>query len=268
MLPAWLDPYLLHAADTWYRLRPRPRLPRDALLQTRIISHRGERDDRQVLENTFAAFDPLPGRVHGLECDIRFSRDGTPMVFHDADLLRLYACHERLCDLSFHEIRKRFPQIPTLAELTRRYGRRLHLILEFKAEVRQAPARQLASVTAALSGLQGSRDFHLMSLDIPTLEWLGQAYPHCRVTIARHNVAQMSAYGLSSGCAGITGHYALLDKRHNRPHLAAGQWIGLGFPQTRHQLRYALHQGARWIFSNQALALEALREDEIKLSRA
>lgn len=268
MTPSWLDPLLLRAVDTYYQWRPRVRPAPDCLQRACIISHRGERTDPGRLENTFAAFDPLPGRVFGLECDVRFSRDGVPMVFHDADLLRIHACRERLADLDFTQLRLRFPQIPSLSELVRRYGRRIHLMIEFKAEPRLDPETQLSAVAEALSPLTPAQDFHLLSLDTSTLAWLGGHFRHCRVPIARRNVGQMSQFALRHDCAALTGHYALLDADLAQRHKRAGQRIGVGFPASRHGLRFALHQGADWIFTDQALALQSMLDREKSASNA
>lgn len=259
---ARLDPYLLAAVDAFHNHWPRPRPHPDRLQAARVISHRGERPHARIIESTFEAFDPLIGKVWGLECDIRFSRDGVPMVFHDADLQRIFAVRERICDLDQAELAARFPQIPSLAQLAQRYGPALHLMLEFKDEARPDPQAQLQAVAHALDGLQPVEDFHFMSLNIPTLDWLGQRWPQARVAIARHNVSQMSRYALRSPLAGMTGHYALLRGAAIRRHVQAGQWCGLGFPATRQCLRYCLNQGASHLFSNQALALQTELERE------
>ena len=268
MTPSWLDPLLLRAVDAYYRWRPRPRPAPNCLQQACIISHRGERTAPDRLENTFAAFDPLPDRVFGLECDVRFTRDGVPVVFHDADLLRIHACRERLADLDYTALRLRFPQIPSLSELVHRYGRRLHLMIEFKAEPRLDPEAQLRAVAEALSPLTPAQDFHLLSLDLATLDWLGGHFPRCRVPIARRNVRQMSDFALRHDCAALTGHYALLGAELSRRHKRAGQRIGVGFPASRHGSRFALHQGADWIFTDQALAMQAVLEREKSASSA
>ncbi len=264
----WLDPLILGLVDAWYAAVPRLRPDPELLQQARILSHRGERDAPGVIENSFAAFDPLPGRVFGLECDVRFSRDGEPMVFHDADLYRIFGCRERLCDLDSRDLRERFPQIPRLRELVERYGGQLHLAIEFKQEPRPDPQARLRAVCEALEPLTPGQDFHLMSLDRDTLDWLHSAFPDCLTAIARSNVDEMGRYAQARGCAGMTGHYALLHRARNIPHLQQGRWVGIGFPESRNALRYALHQGATWLFSNQALALQALLDREKSRSSA
>lgn len=264
----WLDPYLLALVDTWYRAVPRRRLTPQQVRQVRIISHRGERSPK-VPENTFAAFDALPGKVWGLECDVRFSHDGVPMVFHDADLARIYGCDERLCDLSAQALKQRFPFTPTLSDLVHRYGGRIHLMLEFKAEPRPQSEERLRATREALGTLSPGQDYHLLSLDCETLDWLGEGFPnHALVAIARSNVEQMSRYASRQQCAALTGHYALLRKHTIQPHLADGRWIGVGFPESLHALRFAVQQGASHIFTNQALAMQSLLARENNANNA
>ena len=270
---SWLDPYLLAVVDSWFALRPRAPLDRACLQRARIVSHRGERSKPSAshsgaLENTYAAFDPLIGRVWGLECDIRFSRDGVPMVFHDADLRRIFNCHERLSDLSAAQLAQRFPLIPRLDDFAQRYGGKIHLMMEFKAEHRPDPDQQIAALSQALQHLQPAQDFHFMALQRDTLDWLRQRWQQALVAIARSNVAEMSEYALQHRLAGMTGHYALLHKPRVSQHIQADQWVGLGFPESRHCLRYTLAQGAQYIFSNQALAMQAVLEREKSSSKS
>lgn len=268
MALTWLDPLLIAGVDTYYRLVPRPAPSPQALAKARIISHRGERQASDVIENSFAAFDPLPGKVFGLECDVRFTRDLVPVVFHDADLLRVLGTRERLCDLDWATLRQRFPQIPRLRELLERYAGRIHLMIEFKAEPRPQPQVQLQTLRQELSILQPRRDFHALSLDTATLDWLRPAFGECLVAIARSNVEQMSRYALVHRCAALTGHYALLSRNVVQRHHGARQNIGVGFPTCRNSLRFALSQGTQWVFSNDALKLQNLLEREKNLSKA
>ncbi len=262
------DPYLMAAVDAMFAMLPRRRPSAAALQTARVYSHRGERDDREILEDTFAAYDPLlDSGVCGIECDVRFSRDGVPMVFHDATLHRLYGCHERLADLGHADLQARFPRIPTLAELVRRYAGKLELMIEFKAEPRADPAAGLQAVQQALAPLQPVRDYHVMSLDIETLDWLGGLAHECRIPIARANVRTMSDYAGQQKCAGFTGHYALLPPAAMALHRHAGRPVGVGFPESRNALFFALNRGARWIFSNRALHLQMLLDQARAASR-
>lgn len=56
-----------------------------------IAAHRGHRS--LFPENTFAAFQDCPGKCDFIELDIRFSKDGVPVVFHDHTLERTTDIH-------------------------------------------------------------------------------------------------------------------------------------------------------------------------------
>ncbi len=67
-----------------------------------VIGHRGSRG-RGLTENTLEAFDDaLVGGADGVELDVRLTRDGIPVVAHDADLRSVTAgaCVSRIADLT------------------------------------------------------------------------------------------------------------------------------------------------------------------------
>jgi glycerophosphoryl diester phosphodiesterase len=64
-----------------------------------IIAHRGS--SAVAPENTIAAFtQALDDQSDGIEFDVRLSRDGVPVVFHDADLLRIAGNRAKISSLS------------------------------------------------------------------------------------------------------------------------------------------------------------------------
>lgn len=70
-----------------------------------IIGHRGA--SAMAPENTMAAFRlALDSGADGIEFDVRLTRDGIPVVIHDADLKRTGSRPERVADLAYDEIRK------------------------------------------------------------------------------------------------------------------------------------------------------------------
>lgn len=257
MAITWLDPFLLAVTDAVYAAIPRRCPPPGVLEQARIYSHRGERDDVIVLEDTFEAYDELRGSgVCGLECDVRFTRDLQPVVFHDPDLFRLYNDRERIADLDLETLQQRYPRIPTLRALVERYGGDFELMIEFKAEPRPDPELQLRRIAEALAPLTPCRDYHLMSLDIDTLDWLAPLEGNPRVPIARSNVRIMGDYAVRQRCPAFTGHYVLLRGGEIARHVADGRTVGVGFPNSRNALRFALNQGSRWIFTNAAVRMQ------------
>ena len=102
----WLQVAALWLTDRMFALLPRP-MPSTAALQScRLISHRGEHDNRgPVKENTLAAFRrACDAGVWGLETDIRWSRDLVPLVVADDWVERLHGKWFRLPEGSFDAI--------------------------------------------------------------------------------------------------------------------------------------------------------------------
>lgn len=239
-----------------YALAPRRHAPAEALAQARIISHRGERDNHRVAENTFAAFDPLlDSGVWGIESDLRWTRDLEPVICHDEDLKRVFGLSLRLADTSFATLRARCPQVPHLDEFLQRYGGRMHIMLELKAEVYPDPDRQRARLAQSLSGLRPCTDFHVLALETDLFDHLPDLSPACWLPVAKLNAAQMSAFALAHRCAGVAGPFMRLGSRSIARHHRQQQMVGVGFPSTRALLHREVGRGVDWLFSNHALRL-------------
>lgn len=70
-----------------------------------IIGHRGA--SAIAPENTLVAFRrALKDGADGIECDVRLSRDGVPMVIHDTDLKRTGLIEEKVSALTAAELTK------------------------------------------------------------------------------------------------------------------------------------------------------------------
>jgi len=255
-------------ADLVTAALPRPRPHRNALEQCRIISHRGEHDNRRVMENTLQAFHiARDAGVWGIECDVRFTADLVPVICHDPSPQRVFGEPRPLATLSFDELRRACPLIPSLAEVVREFGGGTHLMLELKAEPWPAPARQRDSLREALAQLTPVQHYHLLSLDPAMFERADFVPAAGCLPVAELNVKAISALALARGYAGLGGHYLLLGRGLMRRHGRAGQWLGTGFPASGNCLRRELNRGVRQIFSNEAVKLQRLRDamlDEAK----
>ena len=108
-----------------------------------VIAHRGASD--RAPENTFAAFDLAAGAgAHELETDVRVTRDGMAVLFHDASLQRIAGDPRAIEALSLEEAQgldagRHFSaefsgqHIPTLEAFLDRYLARIPLQLELKS---------------------------------------------------------------------------------------------------------------------------------------
>ncbi len=114
------------------------------------IAHRGA--GKLAPENTLAAF--RLGAAHGyraFECDVKLSRDGVPMLLHDATLARTTPRRERAADLDWAELSRLdaggwfsrlyagepIPSLDAVAAYVRRNGFALNL------EIKPTPGQEL-----------------------------------------------------------------------------------------------------------------------------
>ena len=129
--------------DCIYKILPQNYPEKKNLEDCKIISHRGEHDNLSVLENTFAAFDRIKDKgIWGIELDIRWTEDLTPVVFHDQDLKRLFQSDIQVSKITWDNLKKKFPLIPSLSDVILRYGGKTHLMVEIKEEVYPDPNYQ------------------------------------------------------------------------------------------------------------------------------
>ena len=131
-LPSWLEIRLMQVCDLIFALIPQQAPTVENLRKCKIISHRGQHDNLKVFENTLTAFDHVleTDGIWGVEIDFRWTKDLYPVVYHDPDLQRLYGSNIRISDTTLDELKQLCPQIPTLEEVLKRYGGKLHLMVE------------------------------------------------------------------------------------------------------------------------------------------
>lgn len=249
----------MRLVDSVAALVPQPVPDREALKQCRLVSHRGEHDNRQVYENTLPAFAAArDAGVWGIECDIRWTADLVPVVAHDPDGRRVFGDASVLRELSFEALRARMPLVPSLEELIARFGGDRHLMLEIKAEPYAESGRQKAILAQLLSALVPARDYHFLALDPALFKYVDFAPPECLLPVAEFNVRQLSEASLAAGYAGVAGHYLLLGNALKRRHEAHGQHIGTGHIGSRNVLFRELNRDVEWIFSDDAVAMQRL----------
>lgn len=147
------------------------------------IAHRGYHDmNREIFENTLAAFNRAAEAGFAIECDLQFAADGVPVVFHDGTLDRLCGLPGRtreklsgeLAQLAIGGTRER---VPTFAKMLEAVGGRVPLIVELKGQTGDDEGFA-GAVLEALEGYDGP--VALMSFDhwlLSDLKELGCPYP-------------------------------------------------------------------------------------------
>ena len=105
-----------------------------------LYAHRGLHDNNtEAPENSMAAFRKAVEAGFGIELDIQLSKDGIPVVFHDATLQRICGVEGKVCDYTYEELQqfslcKSKERIPKFEDFLRMVDGRVPLIVEFKGE--------------------------------------------------------------------------------------------------------------------------------------
>ena len=264
MISPWINKSFKRLADGVFASLPRPFPSTEGLRGCKIISHRGEHDNRQVFENTLAAFDRVRDRgVWGIELDIRWTKDLQPLVFHDTDFRRLFHSSLAVNRMTMAEVKAEFPVIPSLEEVILRYGKELHLMIEIKKEVYPNPDYQSQVLRDLISQLEPQKDFHLLSLAPEMFEFIDFVPSQTFLPIAEINVHKLSKMAIKKKYGGMTGHYSFVTGRLKRRHHGVGQKVGTGFSNSRNCLFREINRGIDWIFSDKALEMQSIAATNI-----
>lgn len=248
----------MSAVDVFFGALPQNQPAIKKLAGVRLVSHRGEFDNRRVFENTLGAFDPLiDAGVWGLECDIHWTKDQRPVISHDPHLRRLFRANTWLRDLNLAELQKQFPLIPTLEEVVFRYAGRLHLMLELKQDSIGLSQARLDVLKSILAGLEPVEQYHLLSLTPDLLSQVNFTPSQTLLPVAETNVRRLSYLAVENNWAGIAGHFLLINQELGNLHKGAGQKIGTGFIASKACLHREINRDVDWVFSNHASKIQA-----------
>jgi glycerophosphoryl diester phosphodiesterase len=141
------------------RLVAAPDPARVGFLTTHDIAHRGLWGG-PIPENSLAAARAAIAGGFGIECDVRLSRDGTVMVFHDAEVERLTGKPGRIAAMTALEIQA-LPlgggeeRVPTLAQFLGLIAGRVPLLIEIKTDVLAETMPLCLAVRRAIEGYRG-----------------------------------------------------------------------------------------------------------------
>jgi glycerophosphoryl diester phosphodiesterase len=144
-------------------------------LTARPFAHRGLHGPR-VSENGMAAFAAAVAGQYGIECDVRLSRDGVPMVFHDAALARMTGAAGAVGDHDAATIDQfALPDggcVPRLRDLLHLCGTDTPLLIEIKVD-----GRRVAPICIAVAEALARRPMTLaavMSFNPMAVRWFAR----------------------------------------------------------------------------------------------
>lgn len=229
----------------------------------KLVAHRGayhgtgQHGDSRILENTLPAFERcLAHGIWGAELDIRFTRDGEPVVHHDPACGRVFNRPDLvIADSRFTDLRRAVPAIPHLQEVIAGYGKQLHLMIELKESWRDKPA-SIQRLKTLLADLEPDKEFHLLSLEPDHLEGFRFLPPSSLVDVALTNTKAIIRQNLALGHGAVAGSFALLSDALLQQLHATGKRIGTGQVNHPDILNREANRGVDWIFSDQPLRLQ------------
>ncbi len=114
-------------------------------------AHRGLFDNQSdAPENSLPAFRKAVEAGYGIELDVQLSKDGVPVVFHDASLKRMCGVDGNVWEYDLADLRQMKlagsdATIPTFAEVLSIVAGKVPLIIEYKLDVPQTKVCELAN---------------------------------------------------------------------------------------------------------------------------
>ncbi|HKJ44329.1 MAG TPA: glycerophosphodiester phosphodiesterase family protein [Balneolales bacterium] len=258
-LPPWLQQQLQNAADVYTAYRPQSVPSQKKLKECKVVSHRGEYDNKHVFENTLPAFQVAhKNNVWGIELDIRWTKDLFPVVMHDKNCQRLFGKDIKIKKTKLSELQAACPLIPTLKQVIAEFGNKLHLMIELKKEKYPDPEYQVQVLESMLSGLKHGENYHFLSLTPKMFQYVEFVPSSTYLLVSETNTQKSSKVALGQNYGGLTGHFLLLTKKIIRLHHNKDQQVGTGFITSKNCLFREIHKNVDWIFSNKAVELQKI----------
>lgn len=187
-------------------------------LTARPYAHRGLHG-ADTAENSLAAFRAAIAHGHGIECDVRLSRDGVAHIFHDRRLERLTGSSGSFAALTAQEIAalrlaggdEVVPPLSALLAL----APKTPLLIEIKSDAGPLScARLCAAVGHDLAGHAGPAA--IMSFDPVAVHWFARHRPAIArglVVSRRHRTGLVARQGAALAIARAKPHFIACDVR-------------------------------------------------------
>lgn len=136
-----------------------------------LYAHRGLFDNHsEAPENSLAAFRKAVDSGYGIELDVQLSKDGIPVVFHDANLKRMCGVDGNVWEYTLEELQQMklansSATIPTFADVLDLVDGRVPLIIEYKLDVAQTRVCELGNeLLTKYKGVYCIECFHPLAL--------------------------------------------------------------------------------------------------------
>ncbi|MFT6632069.1 MAG: glycerophosphoryl diester phosphodiesterase [Bacteriovoracaceae bacterium] len=227
-------------------------MPSDKKIKNaKIVAHRGWHGKDDIKENSLEAFQAAVDHdLWGIEFDVRWTKDGVPVVHHDAHCLRVWGFDYYIRDLTYLELRKAIPEIPSLEEVVVKFGKQIHLFIELKKENFSNLAEKKLLLQQILKPLSAIDDFHIICLSVSPIQDFDLFDLKTYLLVGDLNLLEMSQLALTNHYGGVTGHYLLSTQEVLDKHEDAGQKVGTGFIRTQACMKREMNRDVEWFFTN------------------
>ncbi|MCI5874536.1 MAG: glycerophosphodiester phosphodiesterase family protein [Clostridiales bacterium] len=136
-----------------------------------LYAHRGLFDNQaEAPENSLPAFRKAVDAGYGIELDVQLSKDGIPVVFHDASLKRMCGIDGNVWEYDLEELLQMKlagsdATIPTFQEVLATVDGKVPLIIEYKLDVAQTKVCELVNeMLSHYKGVYCIECFHPLAL--------------------------------------------------------------------------------------------------------
>ncbi|WP_432055524.1 glycerophosphodiester phosphodiesterase [Streptomyces sp. bgisy022] len=238
------------------RAKPSEPEPSAPARRVRAVAHRG--DPYRVRENTLASLrSALRRGADAVEVDVRLTRDGVPVLLHDATLERLWRHERPIAALSRDEVRGLTGDgVPTLADaLAATEGHRVLIDLPGSPDLRSV--RRIVDVVGACD----ARDRVYYCAGAATMLTLRAADPSAEIALTRTTAAPpRPALVEAIRPRWLNYRFGLVDRAlADRVH-ADGLLLSAWTPDTRRAMRRLIALGVDSVTTNRVDVLCALRD--------
>ncbi|ELP69599.1 glycerophosphodiester phosphodiesterase [Streptomyces turgidiscabies] len=220
------------------------------------VAHRG--DPYRARENTIDSLrSALDRGADAVEIDVRLTRDGVPVLLHDATLKRLWERDRPLAALSAAEVRGLTEGgVPTLAEtLAVTEGSRVMIDLPGSPDVRAV--RRVVDVVRECAA--GERVYYCA--DAPAMLAVRAADPSAEIALTWKTLAPPRPALLAAiRPRWLNYRFTLVDRQLTARVHRGGHLLSVWTPDTRRSMRRLLDAGVDSITTNRIDALCALRK--------
>jgi glycerophosphoryl diester phosphodiesterase len=235
-----------------------------------IVGHRGAAG--VAPENTLPSFEAAwAAGVAWVETDVRLTRDGVPVLMHDATLDRTTTGHGPIGAVTYEETRPidaggRFApaftgtRIPRLDELLAAAAGRSGVLIELKADPKRAEPL-VRQVLAAVEAAGATEWVRLISFDPDLLEQVARAVPDRSIPIGliASTPADLVETACRLGCAALHPGLGALSAPLVAAARAAGLRVNTWTANTPEQVRQAAEAEVHEITTDlPAMALQSL----------